>query len=174
MATHVASNIPCDCEALVVIDAIEGTALQLLDKGLQEIHHRRDHFASIEEAVEYQTSSKGPLAHASFSAGLSVPDQLRPCEDSGYVWRTDVAATSRFWKEWYTGLSSKFVSVPCRKCMFVASFEALDTELMVAQMQGKYRVFVLHGAHVGHFMHEEAPGETAGMIREFLRQGRPT
>ena len=52
------------------------------------------------------------------------------------------------------------------KLLITAEKERLDNELIVAQMQGKFKLCVLH--HVGHSVQEDDPKGTAKLLHEFL------
>lgn len=66
------------------------------------------------------------------------------CEtNSTYTWRIDLTRTEQFWRGWFEGLSSKFLSVPCAKLLLLAGVDRLDRDLTVGQMQGKFQMQVL-------------------------------
>ena len=49
-------------------------------------------------------------------------------------------------------MSKKFLSVRAAKLLVLAGTDRLDTELTIAQMQGKFQMTVFHD--VGHCLHE--------------------
>lgn len=83
----------------------------------------------------------------------------------------DLAATEPYWKGWFTGLSKQFLSAPTARLLIVADTDRLDTELQIAQMQGKFQWKVLGGG-AGHCVQEDKPGETAAILAEFARFNR--
>jgi len=64
------------------------------------------------------------------------------------------------------GLSKKFLQARGGKLLILAGTDRLDRELIIGQMQGKYQLVVL--PEVGHFLHEDAPGKTAGSVSFFF------
>lgn len=80
------------------------------------------------------------------AAQISLPSQLkkeRAIDRDRYVWRTDLAATSPYWKGWYMGLSELFLSVPAPKILMLAGNDRLDKTLTIGQMQGKFQISLL-------------------------------
>ena len=156
---------------LVVIDAVEGVALGAIDAGRRVFADRPRFFDSPEAAVKWSLTH-GPL-RGYLSASVSVPDQLRKVVDPqtgkpAWTWRTDVLASSVYWEEWFAGLSNAFLSVRCPKLLVLAGIENLDTALTAAHMQGKFQLFVMSSVQAGHFVHEDAPGQTSSLLVEFL------
>lgn len=49
---------------------------------------------------------------------------------------------------WFKGLSHIFLNIHIPKILLTAEKERLDKELTIAQMQGRFKVVVIHG--VGH------------------------
>jgi len=56
------------------------------------------------------------------------------------------------WIDWFTSLSSLFLSCRTARLLVLAGTERLDRELMIGQMQGKFQLEVISG--VGHMLHE--------------------
>lgn len=81
------------------------------------------------------------------SAKVSIPSQLI-LKDGKYVWRTDLFKSEIYWKGWFTNLSKIFLSVKAVKLLLLAGTDRLDTDLTVAQMQGKYQLVLLPCGHV--------------------------
>jgi len=57
--------------------------------------------------------------------------------------------------DWFTSLSSLFLSCKTARLLVLAGTERLDRELMIGQMQGKFQLEVISG--VGHMLHEVRP-----------------
>ena len=148
-----------------MIDAVEGVALKSLDAGEKAAAQIPTRFRSVADAVRYcvTTSHNGH-----FSAEISTPDRLIPHPEGGFAWRTNVHATAPFWRGWFEGLSTQFLSIPCLKMLLLAGVENLDTPLAAGHMQGKYQLEVLASVRAGHFVQEDAPGQTATTIGLFL------
>jgi len=164
---------------LVLIDIVEGSALRALPAMGAMVDARPTEFSSLRDAMRWSATRGGGTTNAR-SAALSLPSQLRreDAEDGRrrYVWRTDVRATAPFWRAWYEGLSRKFLAVRAAKLLVLAGNDRLDTELTVAQMQGKFQLVLLPRA--GHAVHEDAPEETATALENFFARyvlnARPT
>lgn len=84
------------------------------------------------------------------------------------MWRTDLSETQAYWSNWFTGLSSKFLSAKGGKLLILAGTDRLDRELMIGQMQGKYQLQVFPEA--GHFVHEDCAQKTAAAVTEFVKR----
>ena len=54
--------------------------------------------------------------------------------------------------DWFTSLSSLFLSCKTARLLVLAGTERLDRELMIGHMQGKFQLEVISG--VGHMLHE--------------------
>ena len=113
------------------------------------------------------------------SARISVPSLLRqntspsvstPKSDTSslWTWRTELELTQPYWSNWFTSLSSKFLSAKGGKLLILAGTDRLDKELMIGQMQGKYQLQVFPEA--GHFVHEDCAEKTAGALADFVRR----
>ena len=84
------------------------------------------------------------------SARVSIPPQLVESaeEDKKFVWKVDLKHTEKYWTGWFKGLSKTFIDSKLPKLLITAERERLDNELIVAQMQGKFKLCIL--MHVGH------------------------
>lgn len=94
------------------------------------------------------------------SARVAIPAQLRKNDDDTYIWRTNLDNTAQFWKGkclayyasnligWFENMSKLFLGCPVAKLLLLANTNRLDTELTIAQMQGKFQMIVL--SNVGH------------------------
>ncbi len=82
----------------------------------------------------------------------------------------DLSSTEKYWLGWFKGLSQCFLNIHIPKILVTAEKERLDKELTIAQMQGKFKVVVLH--NVGHCVQEDDYRGTARIIHEFMRDFR--
>jgi len=166
---------------LIVIDVVEGSALQALPYMKSFLASRRKEFTSLEDAISYIFC--GGHVRNLMSARCSVPAQLVPVEagdgptptststsNKHYRWRTQLECTEIHWRDWFTGMSKRFVSVAAPKVLVLAGHDHLDRELMIAQMQGRFQVVILPQA--GHSVHEDLPEQVAETVAEFLRRYR--
>lgn len=150
-----------------VLDVVEGSALEALGHMKTYLASRPSIFGSVDEAVDWHTRSR-TIRNAE-SAAVSVPSLLTQQNPGGkYVWRTNLTTTSAFWSDWFTGMSSKFLSGRGAKMLILAGTDRLDKELMIGQMQGKFQLVVLPEA--GHFVQEDVPARTAELLVEFFKR----
>lgn len=152
---------------LVVIDVVEGTAMSALPYMVHWLRARPASFGSVQKAVRYVT--KAGHVRNTESARLSVPPQLvRATNKDRWTWRTDLEQSERYWRGWFQGLSSLFLSVDVSKMLVLASVDRLDKHLMIAQMQGKFQNILIPTA--GHAVHEDQPDQTAKVINDYLER----
>uniref|UniRef100_L7MAW6 Protein phosphatase methylesterase 1 n=1 Tax=Rhipicephalus pulchellus TaxID=72859 RepID=L7MAW6_RHIPC len=219
---------------LIVIDVVEGTALEALQNMQSFLRGRPSSFKSLEYAIEWCVRS-GQVRNLE-SARVSMPSQLKnaktgepatkclpaspvsmdsphglPVNDASprsmprvdqiaeipeegptdesvpsqssfagfrqpspvclddapkFVWRIDLSGTEEYWKGWFAGLSSLFLSVPAPKLLLLAGVDRLDKDLTIGQMQGKFQMQVL--PQCGHAVHEDVPGKVAEAVATFL------
>lgn len=139
-------------KALVVVDVVEGTALESLPKMNEILLQRPQKFPSVESAIQW--TYKSNLVKNLESAKVSVPPQVKKDEETGeYIWRTDLLSSKPYWESWFKGLSSKFLSAKASKLLVLAGTDRLDTELTIGQMQGKYQLILL--PQCGHSIQED-------------------
>ena len=81
-----------------------------------------------------------------------ITKSASPTAEYGYTWRTPLRTTAPYWEGWFTGLSSKFLTVRAARLLVLAGTDRLDKELMIGQMQGKFQMEVV--PDVGHMLHE--------------------
>ena len=83
-----------------------------------------------------------------------------------YTWRTDLSKTETYWKQWFEGMSKKFLSVSMAKILILSSISQLDKELNIGNMQGKFQLELL--IKCGHAIQEDQPLQVANIISKFL------
>ncbi|CAM9838039.1 unnamed protein product [Ectocarpus sp. 4 AP-2014] len=150
---------------VVAVDVVEGTALSALDDMPEILRKIPRSFPSMEDAVQWHV--KTGAVRNSASAHAVVPSRLKkdPARDGQVVWRTDLRATERHWRDWFEGMSKAFLELPVPKLLIVAGMDRLDTELTAAHMQGRYQLKLVYGS--GHSIQEDQPEETAKSIINF-------
>eukprot|EP01128_Nolandella_sp_AFSM9_P007036 TRINITY_DN3758_c0_g1_i1.p1 TRINITY_DN3758_c0_g1~~TRINITY_DN3758_c0_g1_i1.p1 ORF type:complete len:321 (-),score=34.33 TRINITY_DN3758_c0_g1_i1:127-1038(-) len=169
VAVHTASALPSGIvQALVVLDVVEGTALASIASTMNTLRSRPQKFDSVKSAIFWATSSA--TVRNRESARVSIPPQLVEDEDGIFRWKTNLEETSKYWKEWFTGMSAAFLAVPAPKLLCIAGTDRLDTALTVAQMQGKYQMAVMPST--GHSMQEDAPQHVTDTLVKFLQRFR--
>jgi hypothetical protein len=72
--------------------------------------------------------------------------------------------------EWFDGLTKCFLSVKVPKILLLAASDRMDTDLTIAQMQGKFKLSVVN--NTGHIIHEDDPSETYKIIDGFIKKFR--
>ncbi|XP_016202216.1 protein phosphatase methylesterase 1 [Arachis ipaensis] len=170
IAVHVAARRSLSTLAgLVVVDVVEGTAMASLIHMQKILSSRVQHFSSLEKAIEW--SVRGGSLRNVDSARVSIPSTLK-YDDSKkcYVYRTELEKTEQYWKEWYEGLSDKFLSCPVPKLLLLAGTDRLDKSLTIGQMQGKFQMIVVR--HTGHAIQEDSPEEFANLVINFISRNR--
>jgi pimeloyl-ACP methyl ester carboxylesterase len=169
VATHVAAVDPdqlcCTVCGLVVVDVVEGTAIEAL-AGMEGVLERMPvDFGSEEEAIMWiiGTYMRQPTVD---SGKFSVPSMLSINERTKrYEWRTNLRKTIPYWREWYEGMSALFLGSSIKKMLVVAGMDRLDTPLTIGHMQGKFQYVNL--PTFGHLVHEEDPELFSRLLVEF-------
>ncbi|KAJ4480053.1 Alpha/Beta hydrolase protein [Lentinula aciculospora] len=156
---------------VAVLDVVEGSAIEALPYMNSLLNARPDGFDSVEEAVEWHVTTNA--IRNSTSARISIPSIISPSGSSSpnippFIWRTPLRSTASYWKSWFVGLSSKFLSVRTARLLVLAGTDRLDKELMIGQMQGKFQMIVVPGT--GHMLHEDDPTRLAEIMVDFWRR----
>lgn len=120
--------------AYAVIDVVEGSAIEALTFMQSYLSTRPPSFKTVEDAIEWHIRSR--TIRNPESAKASVPALLSPAGPDSWSWKTDLSTTQPFWRGWFSGLSSKFLSARGAKLLILAGTDRLDKELMIGQMQG--------------------------------------
>ena len=161
-------------QGLMVIDVVEGTAMDALPFMENIVNNRPERFNSIQKGIEYMYKS-GTIKNID-SARISVPPLLREDINKNgtktYVFKTNLMESKPFWNEWFIGLTKAFLSCNIPKTLMLAGIERMDKDLTIAQMQGKYKLSILR--NVGHIMHEDKPEEVMKVIKDFITTFRIT
>lgn len=187
VVTHYASSelLGKNLVGYVVLDVVEGSAMEALQSMQSYLATRPAGFDSVEQAIEWHVRTR--TIRNSTSARVSVPGLLTEtsatlqtdstsCKDSTtanekpYTWLTPLVSTQPFWHEWFTNLSSKFLSGSGAKLLVLAGTDRLDTELMIGQMQGKYALQVFPEA--GHFIQEDSAAKLAHVLVDFWERNQ--
>ncbi|KAK9446537.1 Alpha/Beta hydrolase protein [Limtongia smithiae] len=154
---------------LVVLDVVEGSAMEALGSMLAYLRTRPQRFRSVSDAIRWHVRSH--TVRNGVSAQVSVPGIVRGVPGSTEVaWITDLAATEPFWAGWFAELSGKFLRARAGRMLVLAGTDRLDRELTVGQMQGKYQLEVF--GETGHFVQEDAPQRLAMLLAQFLQRNR--
>ncbi|WKY02111.1 hypothetical protein Q1695_015823 [Nippostrongylus brasiliensis] len=164
MAVHtVATNEIPNVVALVVIDVVEGSAMDALGGMMTFLRGRPSSFETQEKAIVWCLQSGATRNRE--AARISMPSQVVKADDGKYVWRIDLTDTEPFWIGWFQGLSVKFLSCSPPKLLVLAGVDRLDKDLTIAQMQGKFQTTIL--PKVGHAVQEDSPDRFADELARF-------
>ncbi|GJJ77757.1 protein phosphatase methylesterase 1 [Entomortierella parvispora] len=156
---------------VAVLDIVEGVAIETLSNMNGWLERRPNVFRSVDKVVQWGVKS-GTVRNVE-SARVSFPplviESARSTpETPSYIWRTDLAATEQYWKGWFTGLTEKFLSSKAGKLLVLAGTDRLDTDMMIAQMQGKFQMLVF--ANSGHNVQEDDPERMARELVAFWKR----
>ena len=152
-----------DLRGVVVVDVVEGSAMATLRAAEASLARRPSSFATPADAVAWFVRS-GMTTNLE-SARVSAPSQIRSLNER-WVWIADARKTAPHWRGWFEGLSRTFLSAKCSKLLILADTDRLDTELTIAQMQGKFQTVVVRNA--GHAVHEDQPSVAADAVAGFV------
>ncbi|KAJ3271801.1 Protein phosphatase methylesterase 1 [Terramyces sp. JEL0728] len=152
---------------IVVLDVVEGTAIESLGMMTSILMRRPKSFKSKEDAIEWSLKSGGKNLE---SLKVSVPGQLRNVNGK-YYWRTDLESSKIYWQGWFENMSEKFLSCKCAKLLVLAGADRLDKPLMIGQMQGKFQLIIIPES--GHLIQEDVPEKLAVIIDEFYKRNQP-
>ncbi|KAJ5070816.1 protein phosphatase methylesterase-1 related [Anaeramoeba ignava] len=162
-------------KCIVLIDAVEGTAMESLPNLERVIKNRPHSFSSISEAIEW--AYQAHLTKSEISAKISVPSQLVKISKNNttkYLWRTNLIHTKKYWHGWFEGLSELFLSIQgCFKVLFLSNIDFLDRPMTIAHMQGKFQLSIAY--HTGHAIQEDDPFKVAKVlydVKEKLEKDR--
>lgn len=113
----------------------------------------------------------GSLSNVTSSSPTSSSLSASPSVSHlSYKWRASefLNVSPRYWMDWFTGSTDRFLTSSCPRLLFVSSMDrlSLDSALMGGQVSGKYQLSVIPGT--GHVMHEDAPDKLALVLRAFL------
>jgi protein phosphatase methylesterase 1 len=167
---------------LIVVDVVEGSALKALPMMSLQLLNRPTSFRTMRDAFRWCLGFGGSTKSVE-SARISFPSQLqqksngnsssfsdsnseREDASSPFTFRCDVVKTEPYWKEWYLGMSERFLSAKTSKALLLAGTDRLDTPLTIAQMQGKFQMVVFPNS--GHAIQEDEPEKFAQVVQDFL------
>ena len=155
-------------QGIIVVDVIEGSAMESLPFMRSVIEKRQNEFNTINEAISYMASSQIKNLQ---SCRISIPPLLKQIKNKKgkkiFTWKTDLLATEKYWEDWYKDLSKEFLSIRTPKALILTDTNELDTPLIFGQMQGKFKLGVIKGT--GHFIMEDDPLSMMEQINEFCQ-----
>ena len=157
-------NIKLNIKGICMLDIVEETAVQSLGVMPLFIAKRPKSFETMKEAISWHMKL---LLHNEDSAKVSVPHLLK----KDLSWKMDLKVTEPYWQTWFEGLSKNFLSFTKPKLLVLSTHEALDKELIIGQMQGKYQLVVFNNNHdVGHFIQEDIPNQLSVCLLDFVKR----
>lgn len=161
-------------KGLAVLDIVEETAIRALSSISLFLNKRPDLFECYADAFRWHHLLH--LLRNENSSAISVVDLLYRDSDGTLTWRADMASMNGYWDSWFVNLSDRFVTcgsglkVKMAKLLILSGNDTLDKNLIIGQMQGKYQLIVFNNTATGHFIHEDAPKQTAVTLLEFVRR----
>jgi protein phosphatase methylesterase 1 len=153
---------------LIVIDVVEGTAMEALPFMENIVETRPSSFKTIEQGIEYMYKSN--TIKNLESARISVPSLFKETTNKKgekvFAWKTNLMASQKYWTEWFLNLTKSFLSIRIPKILLLAGSDRMDKDLTIAQMQGKFKLCVLND--VGHIIQEDDPKGVNNLINNFI------
>uniref|UniRef100_A0A672HI27 Protein phosphatase methylesterase 1 n=1 Tax=Salarias fasciatus TaxID=181472 RepID=A0A672HI27_SALFA len=199
IAVHTASSMLLPTAVgLVVIDVVEGSAMDALHSIQNFLKGRPKSFKSMEHAIEWSVKS-GQIRNLE-SARVSMGVEIHCSETlsswkhdnadvsvfsshgnmmldvsclschSVYKWRIDLSKSEKYWDGWFRGTSNLFLACNLPKLLLLAGIDRLDRDLTIGQMQGKFMMQVLPPC--GHAVQENKPDKVAEAVAAFLLRHR--
>ncbi|KAL5038317.1 Protein phosphatase methylesterase 1 [Batrachochytrium dendrobatidis] len=153
---------------VVVLDVVEGTAIDSLIHMKRILQARPSMFNSEDEAIQW--AAKNNHVKNIELARLTIIDQLIKIPSGKLIWRTDLQKTSHHWKDWFDNLSEKFLAVRAGRLLVLAEADRLDKPLTIGQMQGKFQMEIY--LESGHNIQEDAPDRLARDLHEFWKRNQ--
>ncbi|KAI9597343.1 Alpha/Beta hydrolase protein [Syncephalis fuscata] len=177
VADAVSRKLITNLTGVVVLDVVEGSAIESLAYMSAFIQSRPTIFDTLEDAIRWSIRSGGVRNIG--SARISIPPLLCPSNNNDtqhpnnttWQWRTDLTPTKPYWTEWFNGLSEKFLKCPTARLLVLAGADRLDNTLMIGQMQGKFQLLVFNQS--GHHIQEDVPDRLAEALVEFQHRYQP-
>jgi protein phosphatase methylesterase 1 len=154
---------------LVVIDTIEGTAVESMPQMKSILSERPEAFESERDAIEY-ISYAGELENQE-SAAISTAGRLK-LSDGILVWRTDLMKCEKDWLGWFTGFADAYLGIDCYKVLVLPDINRLDTPFTIGHMSGKFQLCVV--LNTNHCVHEDNPKEIADTLAKIVKRIGPT
>jgi protein phosphatase methylesterase 1 len=145
--------------AVVVIDTIECTSIELLPQMKEMLTERPSAFATCDDAIDYVTMC-GELQNPE-SAMVSAGGRFRR-ENDVLVWKTDLLKCEADWEGWFKGFAELFVKPENYKILVVPDINRLDTPFTIAHMSGKFQLDVCLDAL--HCVQEDNPKHMSDLI----------
>eukprot|EP00827_Trimyema_finlayi_P001097 TRINITY_DN1373_c0_g1_i1.p1 TRINITY_DN1373_c0_g1~~TRINITY_DN1373_c0_g1_i1.p1 ORF type:complete len:325 (-),score=39.95 TRINITY_DN1373_c0_g1_i1:220-1194(-) len=156
-------------KGICVIESIEGTAIEFFPIMAEIIKEKPQKFSCVEQAIQF--SYKANLIKNLESARISVPQEVKQdSQNSSFTWRVDLLKSQQYWLGWFKNLNSIFLNLKIPKLILISDYSKLDTDLIIANMQGKFKMSVIPQSN--HNIHEDNPIETAQISKEFLNRFR--
>ena len=175
VAVHVAAALVLDPDAafrpvgIVLLDVAEATATAALPHLRTALRSRPRCMPSLDAAAAWLVDQR--LVGSCEAALASLPRAMERLPRGEYRWRPDLLRAEQHWEAWFAGCDEAFLALPMRKMLIVSSVDVLDSELTVAQMQGRIQVAIL--PNVTHGLHEDNPRAVAILLARFLERTAP-
>ncbi|CAB1345660.1 unnamed protein product [Coregonus sp. 'balchen'] len=164
IAVHTASSMLLPTTVgLVVIDVVEGSAMEMLHSMQNFLKGRPKSFESIDHAIEWSVKSGQIRNRESARVSMAIPvsdvavegneeiyvdpsyvsdkpdgtpEVSIPEPEGVYSWRIDLSKAEKYWDGWFRGISNLFLGCNLPKLLLLAGVDRLDRDLTIGQMQG--------------------------------------
>uniref|UniRef100_A0A8B9RG14 Protein phosphatase methylesterase 1 n=1 Tax=Astyanax mexicanus TaxID=7994 RepID=A0A8B9RG14_ASTMX len=131
IAVHAASgSLLPSVVGLVVIDVVEGSAMDVLHSMQNFLKGRPRSFKSIDHAIEWRECAVVAQKNGPKSLKAERPSSV-------YSWKIDLSKAEKYWDGWFRGISNLFLSCNVPKLLLLAGIDRLDRDLTIGQMQGQ-------------------------------------
>lgn len=158
-------NIPVQIEGVIMLDMFGEISTKSFMKMKRFINKRPESFSSLSNAIKWHLNT---ILHNEESARLSVPSLLNL---NNFTWKTDLKSTEPFWKYWFENITQCFLSYQGNKLLILSEQIDLNKELIIEQMQGKFKLIVPKNIiDCGHFIHENDPENVSCYISDFFNR----
>ena len=151
--------------SIIVIDTIEGTAVESMPQMKNVLLQRPQAFSSPQEAIEFIATS-GEMNNFE-SAAVSAQGRFKEV-DGTLVWKTDLLKCEADWNGWFIGFAEAFLKSTPYKVLVLPDINRLDTPFTIGHMSGKFQLEVV--LETNHCIHEDNPQHIADMVVRLLKR----
>lgn len=151
--------------SVIVIDAIEGTAVESMPQMKNILLERPQYFSSPAEAIDFIATSGEMMNYES----AAVSAQGRFVERDGLLyWKTDLIKCEKDWMGWFQGFANAFLSSKPYKVLVLPDINRLDTPFTIGHMSGKFQLEII--LETNHCIQEDKPEGVAALIVKLTKR----
>jgi protein phosphatase methylesterase 1 len=149
----------------IVIDTIEGTAVESMPYMKQVLEIRPKSFRSPDACIEY-VHTAGEMSNRD-SAVVSCGGRFKEV-DGYWYWRTELMKCEKDWIGWFQGFAASYLGNESYKVLVLPDINRLDTPFTIAHMSGKFQLEVI--LNTNHCVHEDDPKHMATMLLKLAKR----